>query len=62
MLGKGQFGTTRLAVEKRSGQKYAVKSVAKRKLRSQEDVQDIRREVQIMHHLAGERPAAPLGP
>ncbi len=53
VLGKGQFGTTRLAVHKKDGAKYAVKSVAKRKLRNHDDVEDIRREVQIMHHLAG---------
>lgn len=52
-LGQGQFGTTFLCVEKATGKEYACKSIAKRKLISEEDVEDVRREIQIMHHLAG---------
>ncbi|CAI0410606.1 unnamed protein product [Linum tenue] len=52
-LGQGQFGTTFLCVEKTSGNKYACKSIAKRKLLTDDDVEDVRREIQIMHHLAG---------
>ncbi|KAL6586296.1 Mitogen-activated protein kinase cpk1 [Orobanche minor] len=52
-LGQGQFGTTFLCVEKSTGKKYACKSIAKRKLLTDEDVEDVRREIQIMHHLAG---------
>uniref|UniRef100_A0A0C9QMZ9 non-specific serine/threonine protein kinase n=1 Tax=Wollemia nobilis TaxID=56998 RepID=A0A0C9QMZ9_9CONI len=52
-LGQGQFGTTYLCVEKASGKEFACKSIAKRKLTSTEDVEDVRREIQIMHHLAG---------
>ncbi|KAK8945932.1 Calcium-dependent protein kinase 1 [Platanthera guangdongensis] len=52
-LGQGQFGTTYLCVEKATGAEYACKSIAKRKLTSIEDVEDVRREIQIMHHLAG---------
>ncbi|KAL3535995.1 hypothetical protein ACH5RR_004456 [Cinchona calisaya] len=52
-LGQGQFGTTFLCVEKGSGKEYACKSIAKRKLTTKEDVEDVRREIQIMHHLAG---------
>ncbi|KAM7467775.1 hypothetical protein LguiB_015337 [Lonicera macranthoides] len=52
-LGQGQFGTTFLCVEKASGKKYACKSIAKRKLVAEDDVEDVRREIQIMHHLAG---------
>ncbi|KAK6929009.1 EF-hand domain [Dillenia turbinata] len=52
-LGQGQFGTTFLCVEKATGKEYACKSIAKRKLLTDEDVQDVRREIQIMHHLAG---------
>lgn len=74
VLGRGQFGVTRLAEEKGSGEKFACKSISKRKLtyvgrdcrtsvfpartlvifRSKEDIDDVRREVQIMHHLAGD--------
>ncbi|KAK3228559.1 hypothetical protein Dsin_000440 [Dipteronia sinensis] len=52
-LGQGQFGTTFLCVEKATGAEYACKSIAKRKLLTDEDVEDVRREIQIMHHLAG---------
>ncbi|ESW17763.1 hypothetical protein PHAVU_007G266100 [Phaseolus vulgaris] len=52
-LGQGQFGTTFLCVEKATGKEYACKSILKRKLMTEEDVEDVRREIQIMHHLAG---------
>ncbi|KAK6228462.1 hypothetical protein SCA6_000802 [Theobroma cacao] len=52
-LGQGQFGTTFLCVEKATGKEYACKSIAKRKLVTDDDVEDVRREIQIMHHLAG---------
>ncbi|KAJ4972059.1 hypothetical protein NE237_005158 [Protea cynaroides] len=52
-LGQGQFGTTYLCVEKATGREYACKSISKRKLVSEGDVEDVRREIQIMHHLAG---------
>ncbi|GJN23082.1 hypothetical protein PR202_gb10699 [Eleusine coracana subsp. coracana] len=52
-LGQGQFGTTYLCVEKATGREFACKSIAKRKLLTEEDVEDVRREIQIMHHLAG---------
>ncbi|KAK4478851.1 hypothetical protein RD792_014356 [Penstemon davidsonii] len=52
-LGQGQFGTTFLCVEKGTNKEFACKSIAKRKLTTEEDVEDVRREIQIMHHLAG---------
>lgn len=52
-LGQGQFGTTFLCTEKETGKEFACKSIAKRKLTTKEDVEDVRREIQIMHHLAG---------
>ncbi|CAA3030638.1 calcium-dependent kinase 1-like [Olea europaea subsp. europaea] len=52
-LGQGQFGTTFICVEKSTGKEYACKSIAKRKLLTDDDVEDVRREIQIMHHLAG---------
>lgn len=52
-LGNGQFGTTYLCVEKATGREYACKSIAKRKLLTAEDVEDVRREIEIMHHLSG---------
>ncbi|KAK4478814.1 hypothetical protein RD792_014314 [Penstemon davidsonii] len=52
-LGHGQFGTTFLCTERKTGKQYACKSIAKRKLLTIEDVDDVRREIEIMHHLSG---------
>lgn len=52
-LGQGQFGTTFMCVEQATGEEYACKSISKRKLITDEDVEDVRREIQIMHHLKG---------
>lgn len=52
-LGKGQFGVTHLAQDKQTLEQVAIKSIAKRSIQSKEEVEDIRREVAIMHHLAG---------
>ncbi|CAM8989304.1 unnamed protein product [Rhodiola kirilowii] len=52
-IGHGQYGTTFLCVEKETGKHYACKSIAKRKLLTADDVEDVRREIEIMHHLAG---------
>lgn len=54
-LGQGQFGTTFLATDNSTSVEYACKSISKRKLISKEDVEDVRREIQIMHHLAGHK-------
>ncbi|GFY97997.1 calmodulin-domain protein kinase cdpk isoform 2 [Actinidia rufa] len=54
-LGHGQFGTTFLCVEKGTGKEYACKSIAKRKLLTEDDVDDVRREIEIMHHLIVKR-------
>jgi calcium-dependent protein kinase len=53
-LGRGQFGVTHLCTHRTSGEKLACKTIAKRKLAAREDVDDVRREVQIMHHLSGQ--------
>ncbi|KAF6169926.1 hypothetical protein GIB67_034318 [Kingdonia uniflora] len=52
-LGQGQFGITFYCLAKGSGKEFACKSIAKRKLTTDEDVEDVRREIQIMHHLSG---------
>ncbi|KAL6988154.1 Calcium-dependent protein kinase 25 [Sarracenia purpurea var. burkii] len=52
-LGHGQFGTTFLCVEKTTRKEFACKSIAKRKLLTEDDVDDVRREIEIMHHLSG---------
>ncbi|KAH7835312.1 hypothetical protein Vadar_024944 [Vaccinium darrowii] len=54
-LGQGQFGTTYLCTEISTCIDYACKSISKRKLIAKEDVEDVRREIQIMHHLAGHK-------
>ncbi|KAK3001815.1 hypothetical protein RJ639_021857 [Escallonia herrerae] len=54
-LGRGQFGVTYLVTHKTTQQQFACKSIATRKLVNKDDVEDVRREVQIMHHLTGHR-------
>lgn len=54
-LGQGQFGTTYLCTEINTGCEYACKTIPKRKLITKEDVEDVRREIQIMHHLSGHK-------
>jgi len=46
-------GTVRKAVKKESGEQVAVKSIAKRKLLIQVEVEDVRKEISILHHLVG---------
>lgn len=53
-LGRGQFGITHLCKHKATGETFACKTIAKRKLVNKEDIEDVRREVQIMHHLTGQ--------
>lgn len=53
-LGRGQFGVTYLCTEIATGSKYACKSIARRKLVSKKDMDDVRREISIMQHLSGQ--------
>eukprot|EP01018_Ginkgo_biloba_P037830 Gb_11259 [translate_table: standard] len=53
-LGRGQFGVTYLCTHKVSGELFACKTIAKRKLTHKDDIEDVRREVQIMYHLTGQ--------
>lgn len=50
-LGRGEFGITYLCTNKESQEVLACKSISKRKLRSAVDIEDVRREVVIMHQL-----------
>ena len=50
-LGRGEFGVTCLVTSKTSGEQLACKSIPKRKLKTAIDIEDVRREVAIMHHL-----------
>ncbi|KAJ7545741.1 hypothetical protein O6H91_08G007900 [Diphasiastrum complanatum] len=52
-LGRGQFGVTYLVRNNVTGQQFACKTIAKKKLVNPADVEDVRREVQILHHLSG---------
>ncbi|OVA01878.1 Protein kinase domain [Macleaya cordata] len=54
-LGRGQFGVTYLVTHKETKEQFACKSIATRKLINRDDIEDVRREVQIMHHLTGHR-------
>lgn len=47
VLGQGQFGTTRLVTELLTGKEYACKSISKKKLKREDEVEDVRREVQV---------------
>ncbi|KAI3793699.1 hypothetical protein L1987_36319 [Smallanthus sonchifolius] len=51
-LGHGQLGTTFLCVEKSTGNQYACKTIPKRRLTMDEDIDHVRTEIQIMHHMA----------
>lgn len=50
-LGRGEFGVTYLCTDVNTGEKYACKSISKTKLRTAVDIDDVRREVEIMKHL-----------
>ncbi|KAK2641151.1 hypothetical protein Ddye_022914 [Dipteronia dyeriana] len=50
-LGRGEFGVTYLCTDSESGEKLACKSISKKKLRTSVDIEDVRREVEIMKHL-----------
>ncbi|KAK3444054.1 hypothetical protein EUGRSUZ_A00262 [Eucalyptus grandis] len=50
-LGRGEFGITYRCTELVTGEAYACKTISKSKLRTEIDVDDVRREVEIMRHL-----------
>ncbi|GAB4850785.1 Calcium-dependent protein kinase 24 [Ancistrocladus abbreviatus] len=50
-LGRGEFGVTYECTEIETGESYACKTISKSKLRTEVDVEDVRREVEIMRHL-----------
>ncbi|PSS10364.1 Calcium-dependent protein kinase [Actinidia chinensis var. chinensis] len=53
-LGRGQFGVTYHCTENSTGHTYACKSILKRKLRTKDDKEDVKREIQILQHLSGQ--------
>ncbi|XP_010923438.1 calcium-dependent protein kinase 20 isoform X2 [Elaeis guineensis] len=50
-LGRGEFGITYLCTDKDTGEAFACKSISKKKLRTAVDIDDVRREVDIMRFL-----------
>lgn len=50
-LGRGEFGITYLCTDKATGEVLACKSISKHKLRTAVDIEDVRREVEIMRHM-----------
>ncbi|CAL0310065.1 unnamed protein product [Lupinus luteus] len=50
-LGRGEFGVTYLCTDKETGEELACKQISKNKLRTAIDIEDVRREVEIMKHL-----------
>ncbi|KAK6144044.1 hypothetical protein DH2020_020864 [Rehmannia glutinosa] len=50
-LGRGEFGVTYLCTDIGTGEKFACKSISKKKLRTAVDIEDVRREVEIMKHM-----------
>ncbi|XP_057515166.1 calcium-dependent protein kinase 8-like [Amaranthus tricolor] len=50
-LGRGEFGITYLATDLNTGEKFACKSILKKKLKTAVDIEDVRREAEIMKHL-----------
>ncbi|RRT51905.1 hypothetical protein BHE74_00051493 [Ensete ventricosum] len=51
-LGRGEFGVTRRCSDNETGETLACKIISKRKIRSMEDMVDVRREVEIMKTLS----------
>ncbi|KZV34824.1 calcium-dependent protein kinase 24-like [Dorcoceras hygrometricum] len=50
-LGRGEFGITYECMDNDNGENVACKKISKSKLRTEIDVEDVRREVEIMRHL-----------
>ncbi|CAH8313208.1 unnamed protein product [Eruca vesicaria subsp. sativa] len=53
-LGKGNLGTTYMCEEISSGRSYACKSIPKSKLRSDDEKEAVKKEIEIMFHLSGQ--------
>ena len=50
-LGRGEFGITYMCTDKSTGDILACKSISKKKLKTRVDIEDVKREVEIMKHL-----------
>ncbi|KAI3828308.1 hypothetical protein L1987_02408 [Smallanthus sonchifolius] len=54
-IGSGKFAVTYICKEKSTGKKYACKKIPKKKLVTDSQKEDLKREVRIMEHLRGQR-------
>uniref|UniRef100_A0A2N9HFX9 non-specific serine/threonine protein kinase n=1 Tax=Fagus sylvatica TaxID=28930 RepID=A0A2N9HFX9_FAGSY len=50
-LGRGEFGITYLCTDRETRDTFACKSISKKKLRTAVDIDDVKREVEIMKNL-----------
>ena len=50
-LGRVDFGITYQCTDVNTNEKFACKSISKKKLRTAVDIKDVRREVKIIKHL-----------
>ncbi|PNT29869.1 hypothetical protein POPTR_006G052900v4 [Populus trichocarpa] len=50
-LGRGEFGITYLCTDKDTGENFACKCISKKKLKTDIDIEDVRREVEIMKRM-----------
>uniref|UniRef100_A0A8C7ZXW9 non-specific serine/threonine protein kinase n=1 Tax=Oryzias sinensis TaxID=183150 RepID=A0A8C7ZXW9_9TELE len=50
-LGRGTYGKVKKAIERRSGREVAIKSIRKEKIKDEQDMVHIRREIEIMSSL-----------
>lgn len=50
-LGRGEFGVTYYCTDVKTRDKFACKSISKKKLRTPVDIEDVRREVEIMKRM-----------
>ena len=53
VVGKGAFGVVRRGVNKETGHAIACKTISKSRLVCKEDVEDVKREVAMLNHVAG---------
>jgi calcium-dependent protein kinase len=51
LLGKGNFGVVHKVIDKKTGVVYACKSISKKKMTTSEDIEDVRREIQVCRQL-----------
>ncbi|KAD4385994.1 hypothetical protein E3N88_26163 [Mikania micrantha] len=50
-MGRGEFGITYMCTDKVTAEVFACKSISKKKLRTRVDIEDVKREVDIMKHM-----------